>query len=578
MIINDHVFNKILIFFCGILTVIGCSRSFKAPARLPQPSDSLYTARAALKVYGTQPEKALAIIDSALAVGNVSPFRAQFVRAKIYANSLEGLQRDQAIAICEELLNHDSTQVVDKATTVNRNDVLDVMLDACRKNRDDEKWLRYAIERAQLSRDQGMETESLRMEAEIGAAMARVGRREEGMIKLEQVIAALEKGDPSVDRMDAGIVARKRRIVVLDKAGRYLDIIADAQAILDKLEDYQSRPSAYAEDSFRLPPDGQAHTRYCNFYRAQAWSYLATAYCMMTPPDYAKAREYARQVEESAYGKTFSGRWSLAQIWKALGQWDKLLAVDDEAEHKLGSDTLNTDFAIILKDRADAAKVKGQLPQALSYMDRYSRLQEQLNEQRLRTEAQEYAARYHALEQEQKIREAELASIRKDTIIIIVAVLLLLLTTFTIHSVRQQRAIGEKNRALVRMIDKLNSTRRAAQTDAAKPDKEMFELIDGVIRKEKLYTNINLQRQDIMDRFDISRHYLNGLFSAYANGQSFPAYINEMRMQDALRMLENEPEASIGLIADAVGFTPANFREQFKRQYGMTPTEYRQNL
>lgn len=578
MIINDHVFNKILIFFCGILTVIGCSRSFKAPARLPQPSDSLYTARAALKVYGTQPEKALAIIDSALAVGNVSPFRAQFVRAKIHANSLEGLQRDQAIAICEELLNHDSTQVVDKATTVNRNDVLDVMLDACRKNRDDERWLRYAIERAQLSRDQGMETESLRMEGEIGAAMARVGRREEGMIKLEQVIAALEKGDPSVDRMDAGIVARKRRIVVLDKAGRYLDIIADAQAILDKLEDYQSRPSAYAEDSFRLPPDGQAHTRYCNFYRAQAWSYLATAYCMMTPPDYAKAREYARQVEESAYGKTFSGRWSLAQIWKALGQWDKLLAVDDEAEHKLGSDTLNTDFAIILKDRADAAKVKGQLPQALSYMDRYSRLQEQLNEQHLRTEAQEYAARYHALEQEQKIREAELASIRKDTIIIIVAVLLLLLTTFTIHSVRQQRAIGEKNRALVRMIDKLNSTRRAAQTDAAKPDKEMFELIDGVIRKEKLYTNINLQRQDIMDRFDISRHYLNGLFSAYANGQSFPAYINEMRMQDALRMLENEPEASIGLIADAVGFTPANFREQFKRQYGMTPTEYRQNL
>ena len=43
--------NKILIFFCGILTVTGCSRSIKAPARLPQPSDSLYTARAALIAY-----------------------------------------------------------------------------------------------------------------------------------------------------------------------------------------------------------------------------------------------------------------------------------------------------------------------------------------------------------------------------------------------------------------------------------------------------------------------------------------------------------------------------------------------
>lgn len=570
--------KKILIFFCGVLTVIGCGRSFKAPAHLPQPSDSRSAAKAAMKIYGTQPEKALVIIDSALAVGAISPFRAQFIRAKIYANSLEGLQRDQAIALCEELLDHDSTQVVDKATAANRNDVLDVMLDACRKNKDDEKWLRYAIERAQLSRDQGMETESLRMEAEIGAAMARVGRPEEGMLKLEEVISALEKGDPSVDRMDAGIVARKRRIVVLDKAGRYLDIISDAQAILNKLEDYQSRPSAYAEDSFRLRPDGQAHSRYCDFYRAQAHSYLATAYSMMTPPDYAKAREYVRLVEESAYGKTFSGRRSLAHIWKALGQWDKLLAVDEEAEHKLGDDTLNTDYATILKDRADAAKVKGQLPQALSYLDRYSRLQEQLNEQRLRTEAQEYAARYHALEQEQKIREAEADSARKDAIITIVVTLLILLTTFTVHSVRQQRAIGEKNRALVRMIGELNSTRKAAQADAAKPDKEQFELIDGVIRKEKLYSNINLQRQDIINRFEIGRHYLNDLFSAYANGLSFPAYINNIRLEDALQQLQNMPEKSIKDIAKDVGLTPTNFRELFKHQYGMTPTEFKQNL
>lgn len=555
-----------------------CRQAPKTPVRLPQPSDSLYTAQAALKIYGTQPQKALSIIDSALVVGNITPFRAQFVRAKIYANSLEGIQRDKAIALCEELLRHDSTQVVDKATAANRNDVLDVMMDACRKNNDDERWLGYAIERARLSRDQGMEIEALRMEAEIGAAMTRVGRREEGMIKLEQVIGALEKGDPSVDRMDAGIVARKRRIAVLDQAQRYLDIIPDAQAILDKLEDYQSRPSAYAEDSFRLPPTSRNRTQYCEFYRAQARSYLARAHSMKTPPDYAKAREYVSLVEDSAYGKTFSGRWSLTKIWKALGQWDKLLAVDAEAEIMLHGDTLNTDYATILKDRADAAKARGHLLQALSYMDRYSRLREQLNEQRLTAGAQESAARYHALEQEQKIREAQTDSARKDAIITIVVVLLLFLSAFALHSFRQQRAIGEKNRALVRMIGELNSTRKAAKADAAKPDKELFELIDDVIRKEKLYTNINLQRQDIVERFDISRHYLNDLFSAYANGQSFTAYINDMRMQDALRMLENEPEAPIGLIADAVGFTPANFREQFKKEFGMTPTEYRQNL
>ena len=570
--------RRIFILACVILAVGGCGRSKKAPVHIPQDSDSLYTAQAALKIYGTQPERALAIVDSALIVGNVSEFKADFLRAKILAGSQEGTPRDAAIVLCEKLLQHDSTQVVDKQTAINRNNVLDVMLGACRTNGDDEKWLRYAIERAELCRSMGMETESLRMEAEIGAAMTRMGRREEGMIKMEKAINALEKGDPSVDRMDAGIVARKRRINVLDHAHRYQDIIPDAQAILEKLEDYESRPFAYAEDSFRLPQDKNSHAGYCQFYRAQAQCFLARAYTMMAPPDMAKAREYVRLVEESAYGHTFGGRWMLSQVWKSLGEWDKVLSVDEEAERHMEGDTLNTDFATILKDRADAARARGNYAQALSFMDRYSSLQGQLNEKQHESEAQDYAARYHALEQEQKIREAQAQSAQKDAIILVIAVILLITTAFAIYAMRQRHAIIQKNRVLARMIGELSAAGVSPQTETPKPDKKMFELIDGTIREEKLYTNINLQRQDIVDRFDISRHALNDLLSTYADGQSFTAYINDMRMQDAIHLMQKEPDTPIGVIAEAVGFSPANFRELFKRQFGMTPTEYRQNL
>jgi AraC-like DNA-binding protein len=34
---------------------------------------------------------------------------------------------------------------------------------------------------------------------------------------------------------------------------------------------------------------------------------------------------------------------------------------------------------------------------------------------------------------------------------------------------------------------------------------------------------------------------------------------------------------TVSAIATEVGFTPANLREQFKRKYGMTPVDYRQN-
>ena len=530
-----------------------------------------------MMIYGTQPERALTIVDSALIVGNVSPFRADFIRAKIYANSLEKQELNKAIDLCEGLLRNDSTQVVDNATFANRSNVLGVMMDACRKKGDEERWLQFAIERAELNRSHGMLTEALRMEAEIGAAMTHVGRREEGLIKLEHVIRTVDTGAPSLDRMDALIIALKRRINVFEMAGRFQDMITDAKAIISKLEDYRDRPSAYAHDSFRLTK-GTDMGRYCDFYTAQAMAYLARAYAHMTPPNIPEVRKYASLVEKSEFGRTFGIRSMLTPAWKALGQWDKLMAVDADAESRMGNDTINVAYSAILKDRADEARARGHFVQAISYMERYTRLQEQLNEKRQETEAQNYAARYHALEQDREIQEEKARSKRKDTIIAIISVLMLLAALFAFFSIRHHRSILEKNRALARMISELSESQASSKAESPKPSREQFDLIDRTVREEKLYTNINLQRQDIVDRFNINRHAMNDLFTAFAGGQSFTAYINNLRLQDAVRLLQDEPEHSISDIAEAVGFSPATLREQFKHQYGMTPTEYRQNL
>ena len=56
------------------LLIMGCTEKGKdtAGSREPQASDTLYTWRAAMQVYGYQPERALQIIDSAVIVGNMS--------------------------------------------------------------------------------------------------------------------------------------------------------------------------------------------------------------------------------------------------------------------------------------------------------------------------------------------------------------------------------------------------------------------------------------------------------------------------------------------------------------------------
>lgn len=39
--------------------------------------------------------------------------------------------------------------------------------------------------------------------------------------------------------------------------------------------------------------------------------------------------------------------------------------------------------------------------------------------------------------------------------------------------------------------------------------KDLFETIDTTIRKERLYAEVGLMREDVMKRFRISRHHLN---------------------------------------------------------------------
>ena len=53
-------------------------------------------------------------------------------------------------------------------------------------------------------------------------------------------------------------------------------------------------------------------------------------------------------------------------------------------------------------------------------------------------------------------------------------------------------------------------------------DKELFKTIDTIIRKERLYAQVNLMREDIMNRFGIGRHRLNDQLNTFADGMSFP--------------------------------------------------------
>ncbi len=400
--------------------------------------------------------------------------------------------------------------------------------------------------------------------------MAHLGQPEEGMTKIDEAIRQLD-APGSIDRMDAFIIAVKRKITVLNDQGRYAEVILFAQRILDQLDHYEQHAKDYAEDSYRLswsdkPAD---RDRYIDFSRAQANGFLAGAYAMTG--DVAHAREYLARFDQSGYGHSFS----------------------DEMVYRMGNDTVNDDYAVILRDRAIVARAKGHVAEAYDLMKRHANLAKVLSDSLHASEAHDYAARYHAQEQELKIQEAETASRMKSIIIGVIVLLFIIASVISFYYRRQRQIISEKNRALVRMIngtplvvptDETEETEAPDEvSDSNEPEESetnsaLFDTIDTAIRTEQLYSNVSLQRQDVCTRFCITRHTLNNLLAQHAGSSSFPQYINNIRMEEALPLLRDEPSMTIAAIAAAVGFTSANFREQFKRRYGVTPQEYRQSL
>ena len=255
----------------------------------------------------------------------------------------------------------------------------------------------------------------------------------------------------------------------------------------------------------------------------------------------------------------------------------------------MAGDTLNDDYAVILRSRATAARAKGNIAEALDYQTRYANLSKSVSDSLHKSEAHDYAARYHAQEQQLEIQEKQAEAERSHIISLAVAAIALLAVAFAVYFFRQKRIVTEKNRALVRII---NGTPPEPEPEEEESEEEtpeeqnedesenidLFNDIDTAIRSERLYENVNLQRQDICDRFNISRHALNDLLAEHADRLSFPQYINTIRLEETLRLLHDEPQKTISTIATEVGFSSANLREQFKRKYGITPAEYRQNM
>jgi len=92
----------------------------------------------------------------------------------------------------------------------------------------------------------------------------------------------------------------------------------------------------------------------------------------------------------------------------------------------MAADTLNEDYAIILRSRAIAAREKKNYAEAYYYQTRNADLSKILSDSLIKGKAHDYAARYHAQEQQLEIQEKQAEAKRSHIISLAVAAIALL--------------------------------------------------------------------------------------------------------------------------------------------------------
>ena len=489
--------------------------------RWPQPSDTLYTLQAAMSIYAYQPGRALQIIDSALIVQNMGEVQAEQCRARIYSftpmrdlmDSLLGgpkdVRLDSAEVIAERLLNNDSI----KANLKRLRDVMEILANTDRMQNDTLGWIERSRQLIDVCRRIGPEAETdvLRTEAEIGAAYHAIGRHEEGIAKMDSVIAVLneklrEKGEKSgFNELDALIIALKRKIGVLGSHDRYAETLPLSRQIIERLDDYEAHPDQYHDGSHREPKTDQKRADYIRFYRSQAQNYLTAALA-------------------------------------SLGEHGNMLTAFRQIEDGVREAT-----------------------------------------------AREHIARYNAMQQRMEAERQQVKADRATLIAVGIGILALLFLALAVVVILKNRIINRKNHALALQIsDSLNYKELYMQerqvhepkADVADlntlSDEQLFQHINDVIVRERLFLDPRFERQTIMDRFQLSKERVGTMFSKGSDYAKLSNYVQQLRLEHAAKLLVEHPDMSIVQIAAECGFSSHKyFSDRFRQYFSMTPSEFR---
>lgn len=357
-------------------------------------------------------------------------------------------------------------------------------------------------------------------------------------------------------------------------------------------------------------PEGYTDSQY-------SYLYAKLAYICQVEKKYKQAEEYYQQYLATKDSHTPDGKINSVPYLTLSGQYEKVIENCQDFKNLMRTqqDTLNIQYLRILKKEVQGYLGMQNYKAAADLRETILEITDSINNKDRANAALELNAMYDASEKEEHIAEqASQLKIRNISLIFLACVVLL--TLFILWRMwRFNNIVRYKNKALAKFVNEKLAQRDRDERNQLLPEEEInkiipilsdiepvvesleeiedlpdetdkvsgeeeenqkiFQELNRIVVQDRLYLSPELSREDLAQIV----HLNNARFARMikeCTGTNFNGYINELRINYAIKLLKMHPNYTIRAIADEAGFnsTPILYN-LFKKKTGMTPYEFK---